>query len=108
MNNDELIKKMVNRFLAWKLPANFAPDAGITFKADYNQDTPYPMRHEPIGTNLFTADQAKAMFEYLLCECPFSGCRKVGRCSWPKGLKIGTRHPDASSAKVSTKENQNV
>lgn len=27
------IKHMVNRFLSWKLPDNFNPDAGISFKA---------------------------------------------------------------------------
>lgn len=54
------IATMVNRFLGWKLPQNFNPDAGISF---------VPSTHPlswPIGTNLLTADQAKAMIEYLL------------------------------------------
>lgn len=53
-------KKMVDRFLWWKLPQDFAPDCGITFK---------PVDHPscwPVGTNLFTADQARQMVEHML------------------------------------------
>jgi hypothetical protein len=54
------IKEMVDRFLAWQLPKDFSPDAGITF-------TPSPHPHGwPTGTNLFTAAQAKAMLWHLL------------------------------------------
>lgn len=60
------ISEMVNRFLGWKLPKTFCPDAGITFKPDYNENTPWPMKHEPTGTNLFNAIEAKSMFEYCL------------------------------------------
>jgi hypothetical protein len=65
---EQQIQTMVNRFLCWKLPADFAPDAGITFKPLANADSPVELqyKHEPIGTNLFTADQAKAMFEHVL------------------------------------------
>ena len=59
------IKEMVNRFLVWKLPKDFRPDAGISFKAEFNKGTPWPMKHEPSGTNLFTADQATEMLEYV-------------------------------------------
>lgn len=55
----EKIDQMVNRFLCWELPADFAPDAGIHFK---------PINHPtswPVGTNLFTADQAKAMLVHV-------------------------------------------
>ena len=61
----------VNRFLRWKLPENFSPDAGISFNPEYNveymakQGKP-PMRHEPTGTNLFNADQARQMIEHIL------------------------------------------
>ena len=65
---DDLVAAMVNRFLAWKLPADFLPDCGISFKPEYNQHTPWPAKHEPVGTNLFTADQARAMFEHCLPE----------------------------------------
>lgn len=58
------IDEMVNRFLGWRLPENFYPDCGITFK---HIDTwgGYP-NNWPIGTNLFTANQAKVMFEHAL------------------------------------------
>jgi hypothetical protein len=57
------IKAMVNRFLGWPLPIDFNPDAGISFT-----QTEFTARHPPIGTNLLTADQAKAMFEYCLAD----------------------------------------
>ena len=63
---DDIVKEMVNRFLCWKLPKDFTPDAGISFKADYNECTPYPMKHEPIGTNLFHAGQAEEMVRHML------------------------------------------
>jgi hypothetical protein len=57
------IDECVNRFLGWKLPKDFDPDGGINFnKLPHLHDS-----HEwPVGTNLFTAIQAKAMFEYVL------------------------------------------
>lgn len=63
---EQQIDKMVDRFLSWKLPENFCPDAGISFKAEYNENTPYPMKHEPVGTNLFDAEQAREMIKYIL------------------------------------------
>lgn len=61
-----MIKHMVDRFLWWKLPANFSPDAGITFKAEYNEHTAHPMKHEPTGTNLFDATQAYEMVQHMV------------------------------------------
>lgn len=63
---DEQIKHMVDRFLGWRLPDHFNPDAGISFKPDFNEHTPYPMKHEPSGTNLFDATQAEAMVRYMI------------------------------------------
>lgn len=63
---DDQVKRMVERFLAWKLPSDFSPDAGISFKAEFNEDTPWPMRHEPAGTNLFNYTQAEAMVRHML------------------------------------------
>jgi len=60
------IKYMVNRFLSWKLPDNFNPDAGISFKAVFNEHTAYPMKHEPSGTNLFDATQVDAMVRHMI------------------------------------------
>lgn len=64
--NEEQIRQMVSRFLSWRLPADFNPDCGISFKSTFNEHTPHPMKHEPIGTNLFTATQAEAMIRYLV------------------------------------------
>jgi hypothetical protein len=65
MTNDQ-IKHMVNRFLAWKLPADFRPDGGISFTPTVNEGTPYPLVNEPMGTNLFDATQAEAMVRYIV------------------------------------------
>ena len=67
---DDQIKHMVERFLSWKLPANFNPDAGIKFEPEFNveylakQGKP-PMRHEPSGTNLLDYTQATAMVRHM-------------------------------------------
>jgi hypothetical protein len=72
---DEQIKHMVNRFLGWRLPENFQPDAGISFKPEYNieynaaRGKP-PARHEPSGTNLLDATQAEAMVRYMIEGMP--------------------------------------
>lgn len=64
------IDTMVNRFLGWPLPKDFSPDCGISFKkeSDYDHPTYGRNKYEPTGTNLFSADQAKAMITYLLAE----------------------------------------
>jgi outer membrane receptor for ferrienterochelin and colicin len=69
---EDQIKHMVNRFLSWKLPSNFSPDAGISFKAAFNEHTAHPMKHEPSGTNLFDFTQTDAMVRYMLegLPCP--------------------------------------
>ena len=65
--NNNLVQELVNNFLSWKLPKDFSPDCGISFFGDGE--------FEPIGTNLFTATQAKSMFEYLLDKS-----KPVGEC----------------------------
>ena len=72
MTNDA-IKHMVNRFLGWKLPENFSPDAGISFKAAFNEHTAHPMKHEPTGTNLFDAAQAEAMVRHMVGQLSLVG-----------------------------------
>ena len=67
---DDQIKYMVDRFLGWRLPDSFNPDAGISFKAHFNENTAHPMKHEPTGTNLFDATQAEAMIRYLIDGMP--------------------------------------
>lgn len=72
---DEQIKHMVDRFLMWKLPEHFHPDAGISFQPLYNvefnakQGKP-PQRHEPVGTNLLSATQADEMVRHMLEGLP--------------------------------------
>ena len=64
------IKHMVQRFLTWKLPENFSPDGGISFKPMFNEHTAHPMKAEPVGTNLFDATQAEAMVRHMLEGAP--------------------------------------
>ena len=65
-SDEEMIRHMVNRFLQWKLPEDFRPDAGISFNPTFNEHALHPMEYEPVGTNLFTATQAEAMVRYML------------------------------------------
>ena len=58
-----LVDSMVNRFLGWKLPMDFAPDAGISFKPTKPYEEP---GWWPVGTNLFHAGQAQDMIEHML------------------------------------------
>lgn len=72
---DDQIKHMVQRFLGWKLPENFSPDAGISFKPEFNvewnakQGLP-SQRHEPVGTNLLDYTQAEAMVRHIIEGMP--------------------------------------
>lgn len=66
------VNEMVNRFLMWKLPKDFAPDGGITFdKTYFNAVTEQREIRDPtdpfwpLGTNLLNAKEAKEMFEYV-------------------------------------------
>lgn len=63
MMSKKLIEQMVNKFLAWKLPQDFAPDAGISFD---KWPTDFDKLGWPTGTNIFTADQARAMIEHMM------------------------------------------
>ena len=61
--NDTQIKHMVDRFLGWKLPKNFSPDAGISYtRPNYAPE----VDATPSGTNLFDATQADAMVRYMV------------------------------------------
>ena len=57
----QLIAAMVNKFLGMTLPHDFSPDGGVSF--NLAPDQPWPT-----GTNLLTAKQARATFEYLLAD----------------------------------------
>lgn len=60
------VKAIANRFLGWKLPENFTPDAGISFKPDFNEGTDWPGKHKPCGTNLLSGSQAEEMVRFIL------------------------------------------
>lgn len=65
--DDAVIKAMVDRFLAWKLPPDFSPDDGISFEPTFNDHMPGgPVRRNPCGTNLLDARQAEAMVRHML------------------------------------------
>jgi hypothetical protein len=55
--------EMVSRFLTWRLPDDFGPDCGIHFTPFHPNGV---TRYEPVGTNLLTAEQAKAMLTHVL------------------------------------------
>lgn len=67
---DAQIKHMVDRFLGWRLPDDFRPDAGISFEAHYSNGMPMGGMHQPSGTNLFDATQAAEMVRYMLEGLP--------------------------------------
>lgn len=67
---DEQIKYMVDRFLMWRLPENFRPDAGITFNPVGNPGTIHEYQMNPTGTNLFDIDQATEMVRHMLDGLP--------------------------------------
>ena len=68
--NTAQIKHMVSRFLQWKLPENFNPDGGISFKPTYTAHPAHAMKHEPFGTNLLDAAQAEAMVRHMVEGLP--------------------------------------
>ena len=70
MNKTQTIEKAAEKFLCWKLPENFSPDCGISFKSESDFNHPEFGRHkfEPVGTNLFNFEQAKAMMAFCLDE----------------------------------------
>lgn len=76
---------MVDAFLSWKLPKDFSPDAGVSF------DPPSNELHWPIGTNLFTAEQATKMFKDCIPPVCFGedDCtsNQLGGCAW--AMKCG-------------------
>lgn len=63
------IDHMTERFLSWRLPADFAPDGGVVFQ---------PLRqHWPLGTNLLTWSQARAMIKAIAADLPDDGIAPI-------------------------------
>jgi hypothetical protein len=67
---EEQIKHMAERFLNWRLPENFNPDGGISFKRTFNEHTDHPTKQEPTGTNLIGYTDAVAMVRHMLEGLP--------------------------------------
>jgi hypothetical protein len=62
MIDKEMLDRMTNRFLTWRLPETFGPDCFVSFDragAKRNQSW-------PVGTNILTFDEARAMLEHIL------------------------------------------
>lgn len=59
------LDQAVDRFLAWKLPENFDPDCGISFTRYSDFIEWGGTKYEPTGTNLFDAQQTKAMLSHV-------------------------------------------
>jgi hypothetical protein len=89
---DSDVKAMVDRFLGWKLPKDFCPDAGISFKPTkpYEGDE-YGNSWWPVGTNLLTAEQAKAMFVHALGPLVEPGAAQPPTPQPPQGAHQGWR-----------------
>jgi hypothetical protein len=65
--SEEQIKHMTERFLSWKLPADFNPDCGISAqRPNYGPNVVW----EPMGTNLLDYTQAEAMVRHMLDGLP--------------------------------------
>ena len=62
---EEQITKMAEKFCAWKLPKDFAPDGAIDFA---DPKPPYKSHWWPTGTNLLTVKQAKEMVRHMVSE----------------------------------------
>lgn len=82
------IGAMVSRFLCWRLPKDFAPDGRVKFDriflvfdgfdgAQPIDISDAPDHYWPTGTNLFTAEQAKAMIENMLGIGPTKDMHKL-------------------------------
>lgn len=66
-----VVAHMVQRFLSWRLPEDFNPDNGVSFKPTFNDHMEGgPMQCNPTGTNLFDARQAEAMVKHMLEGLP--------------------------------------
>ena len=97
------IKRLVDRFLGWPLPKDFSPDCYIRFDRESAERT----LNRPVGTNLFTAEQAQQMFEHALfaeTDIDFGMAidalkdgKKVARAGWNgKGMWLQLVEPHSN------------
>lgn len=79
------IDQAVNKFLCWKLPKDFSPDCGISFDGrqddDWNKNKTWPT-----GTNILTAEQARAMFEHCFAGVESREAQQVAVPQEPVGV----------------------
>ncbi len=73
----KVTNEMVDRFLSWRLPEDFCPDGYIAFNKDRASDHQWP-----VGTNLFTATQAREMLESVFQEAGSVGAPKFTKGPW--------------------------
>ncbi len=91
-----MIDQMVDRFLGWRLPYDFAPDGGVRF-------TPPPKERPtwwPTGTCLLTAAQAKAMFEHC-AAMPRIDVDAISRAQLQRAVETITRMTNAKNGWIS-------
>ena len=69
----EDIKKLVDRFLSWPLPASVRADDCASIQG-------YKYRS---GTNLLSADEARQMFEYLFADAQAATIQKAYLANFP-------------------------
>jgi hypothetical protein len=85
---EDQIKHMVDRFLMWKLPANFSPDDGISFDKIASRGTPHEYTRTPSGTNLFGYEEAAAMVRHMIEGLPSAPLQTCVAGSVPEGWKL--------------------
>lgn len=62
--SNEIINRAADRLMWWRLPADFNPDGGIGFNPASGVTPENPSW--PTGTNLLTAEQARAMLRQII------------------------------------------
>jgi len=97
---EDQIKHMVDRFLGWRLPENFNPDGGVSFQRTFGENTPWPRKAEPVGTNLLDAQQAEQMVRYMIEGLPVSAEAGVSRCG-DEGQDMDRRRDTGGACDVS-------
>lgn len=91
---EDQIKRMVDRFLSWKLPENFNPDGGISFKGTHSEHGPWgPQKYLPTGTNLFDSEQATEMVRHMVADdAPEKKFKRSAETSgWPDEVVTDTK-----------------
>jgi hypothetical protein len=80
-NTMNITKGMVDRFLCWKLPADFRPDGGVSFAPCHKTPSSPDW---PVGTNLLTAAQAESMLVVAMNLTPDEGISPDWCATYPE------------------------